>query len=84
MKILENTLIFIKECADEALKYNNIVAEGEDKYLSEYLKSVKTLKYVVNAFYKYFDDFMMEIEESERIKWEEEQINIEEDYYSGV
>lgn len=53
----------------------------EDEYLIDFLNSAKRLKVNYLKFEKLYNDFTMEVEESEREKWEKEQEQIENDYY---
>ncbi len=58
--------------------------EQDDKYLSNYVNSVMKMRKSISEFNNLFEDFLMEIETAEQLKWEEEQAKAEENYYSEV
>lgn len=53
-----------------------------DNYLSDYVKSVMELRKSMANFNNLFEDYMMELEQAEYEKWETEQGEIENEYYS--
>ena len=54
-----------------------------DKKLDEYIENVNELNEVMAKFNILFDELMMDIDQAKLEKWENEQIEIEDDYYSG-
>ena len=71
-------------------KANNLVEKEAfyftqgDKYLSDYVNSLKELRKTVADYNNLFYDFEMEMEQSEFEQWEKEQELIEQEYYSEV
>lgn len=83
----DNALSKIEDCVKIG-KSNNVnyfyQEKQDDKHLSDYVNSVVEMRKAIGEFNNLFEDFLMEIETAEQLKWEEEQKQAEETYYSEV
>lgn len=88
--VLGNFDLFNKASKNIVEKANNLVekeafyfAKG-DKYLSDYVNSLRELRKAMADYNNLFYDLEMSIEQSEFEQWEREQALIEQEYYSEV
>ena len=56
----------------------------DDKYLSDYVNSLKKLRKAVTNYNNLFYEFEMELIQLDYEQWEETQRNIEQEYYNEV
>ena len=94
MSFLENNILSydffdraLKDIEDKVkeVKTNNVAyfyqEKQDDNYLSNYVNSVKELNKSFANFHNAFEDMMMEIEQADFEKWEDEQRKAEQNYY---
>ena len=81
---LDNALKDIIEKAKNASSNNVSYFFSGDKYLSDYVKSVKKLRKSMSNYNALFEDLMMELEVKEQELWEYEQNQAEKNYYDEI
>lgn len=74
---IEESIKYVRE-AGEKLCLNTSM---EKNALGNFITHVSDLRLSMKHFNQFFEDFMMEIQEAERLIWEEEQSKIEGEYY---